>query len=127
LRSWQNLPISGIAHFEPVVISDLEEAACATVLEKTPYQRYPVATNGKLEGILLRSDFEAAQKEKRAICLAPAVSARPSQTIRQCQALLIESTCGLIVITDTEGGRPLAVVTLHDLLRTQAAISEREG
>ncbi|WP_202797426.1 chloride channel protein [Chthoniobacter flavus] len=127
LRSWQNLPISAIAHFEPAVISGLEETTCAAILEKTPYQRYPVATNGKLEGILLRSDFEAAQKEKRPVGLVPAVTARPSQTIRQCQVLLIESTCGLIVITDTEGGRPLAVVTLHDLLRAQAAISEREG
>lgn len=127
LRSWQNLPISAIAHFDPVIISDLAEAACAATLEKTPYQRYPVASNGKLEGILLRTDFEAARKEKRPVRLAPAVSARPSQTIRQCQMLLIESTCGLVVVTDTDGGRPLAVVTLHDLLRAQAAISEREG
>lgn len=127
LRSWQNLPISAIAHFQPVVIVDLEETVCGAILEKTPYQRFPVASNGKLEGILLRTDFEAARKEKQPVRLAPAISARPSQTIRECQALLIESTCGLIVITDTEGGRPLAVVTLHDLLRAQTAISEREG
>jgi len=55
------------------------------------------------------------------------VTANPSQTIRQCQALLIESACGLIIIADPAEGRPLAVVTLHDLLRAQAAISEREG
>lgn len=127
LRSWQNLPVSAIAHFQPVVVTDLEEMNLAAVLEKTPYQRFPVATNGVLEGILLRTDCELARKEKRAVRLLPAVTARPSQTIRQCQALLIESTCGLIVITDTDQGRPLAVVTLHDLLRTQAAISEREG
>jgi CIC family chloride channel protein len=41
--------------------------------------------------------------------------------------LLIESVSGLIVITDTDQGRPLAVVTLHDLLRAQTAISDREG
>ncbi|MDR3403842.1 MAG: chloride channel protein [Chthoniobacter sp.] len=127
LRSWQNLPISAIAHFQPVIVTDLEEAALVAIVEKVPYQRFPVASNGKLEGILLRTDFEEAQKEKRTVRLLPAVTARPSQTIRQCQALLIESACGLIVITDTEQGRPLAVVTLHDLLRAQAAISEREG
>jgi CIC family chloride channel protein len=127
LRSWQNLPISAIAHFEPVVISDLAEAACVAILEKAPYQRFPVVSNDELEGILLRSEFEVARKEKRPVRLESAVSARPSQTIKQCQALLIESTSGLLVITDTENGWPLAVVTLHDLLRAQAAFSEREG
>jgi CIC family chloride channel protein len=33
----------------------------------------------------------------------------------------------LIVVTDHAHGVPLAVVTLHDLLRAQTAISEREG
>lgn len=127
LRSWQNLPISAIAHFQPVIITSLEEAMLIPVLEKTPYQRFPVASAGTLEGILVRAAFEQAQKEKRGVALLPAVTARPSQTIRECQVLLIESTCGLIVITDTDHGHPLAVVTLHDLLRAQAAISEREG
>ncbi|HSI15075.1 MAG TPA: chloride channel protein [Chthoniobacter sp.] len=127
LRSWQNLPVSAIAHFQPVVLASLDEAALTATLEKTPYQRFPVATDGTIEGILLRSDFEQARQEKRPVRLLPAVTARPNQTVRQCQALLIESTCGFIVITDTDQGRPLAVVTLHDLLRAQAAISEREG
>lgn len=127
LRSWQNLPISAIAHFDPVIVTDLDEAKRRAILEGAPYQRFPVATAGLVEGILLRADAEQARVEKRAVRLLPAVTARPSQTIRECQALLIESTCGLIVITDTAGGRPLAVVTLHDLLRAQAAISEREG
>jgi CIC family chloride channel protein len=127
LRSWQNLPISAIAHFQPVVVTNLEEASLAAILETTPYRRFPVATDGVLDGVLLRTDCEQARKEKRAVRLLPAVTARPGQTIRECQALLIESTCGLIVITDTDRGQPLAVVTLHDLLRAQAAIGEREG
>jgi CIC family chloride channel protein len=76
---------------------------------------------------LLRAEFEQAKVESRPVSLHPAVTARPSQTIRQCQMLLIESVSGLIVITDTDQGRPLAVVTLHDLLRAQTAISDREG
>ncbi|HEY3898693.1 MAG TPA: chloride channel protein [Chthoniobacter sp.] len=127
LRSWQNLPVSAIAHFEPVVLTDLENGSLADALEKTPYQRYPVAKDGKLHGILLRAEFEQAKVESRPVSLHPAVTARPSQTIRQCQMLLIESVSGLIVITDTDQGRPLAVVTLHDLLRAQTAISDREG
>src|ERR1700748_1611649 len=49
LRSWQNLPISAIAHFEPVIIGSLEQSAIAVVLQQTPYQRFPVVTDGRLE------------------------------------------------------------------------------
>lgn len=127
LRSWQNLPISAIAQFQPVIVTSLDEASVMTVLEKSPYQRFPVAEHGNLDGILVRADFDRARVQQRQVRLLPAVTAKPSQTIRECQALLIESACGLIVITDPGEGRPLAVVTLHDLLRAQAAISEREG
>jgi CIC family chloride channel protein len=42
------------------------------------------------------------------------------------QTLLIESDEAMVVITDREGGQPLAVVTLHDLLRAQLAMAGRE-
>ena len=127
LRGWQNLPISAIAHFAPVVLTSLEESSVVAVLAASPYQRFPVTKHGRLEGMLVRTEFERARKERRPAQLLPVVTANPSQTIRQCQALLIESACGLIVIADPAEGRPLAVATLHDLLRAQAAISEREG
>ena len=127
LRSWQNLPVSAIAQFEPVVVADLDEATIRAALDHRPYARFPVTKNGNLEGILLRAEFVEAQSAKRPVRLLPAVSVRPRQTIRECQALLIESECGLIVITDHPHGLPLAVVTLHDLFRAQAAISDREG
>jgi len=127
LRSWQNLPISAIAHFQPVVLASTDEAAVVAVLDTRPYQRFPVTKNGTIDGILLRAEVTQARREKRPLRLLPAVSARPSQTIRECQALLIESSCGMIVISADPQGLPLAVVTLHDLLRAQAAISEREA
>ncbi len=127
LRAWQNLPISAIAQFEPVVLTGIDEKTVSTVLEGHPYQRFPVTKGRNLDGILERSEFALAQADRRPVRLEPAITARPSQTIRQCQALLIESSTGLIVITDQPGGIPLAVVTLHDLLRAQTAIGDREG
>jgi CIC family chloride channel protein len=127
LRSWQNLPISAIAHFQPVVIENLNSEAITLALGKTPYDRFPVVKDGALSGIMLRSEVVLAETEGRAPRPIPAVSAKPSQTVRQCQALLIESTCGLIVIVDETRGLPLAVVTLHDLLRAQVAMTDREG
>jgi chloride channel protein, CIC family len=127
LRSWQNLPISAIAQFKPVVIEDLSREAVAQALAQSPYSRFPVVKDGALTGILLRSEVVLAETEMRAARPIPAVSAKPDQTIRQCQSLLIESTCGLVVVVDGGRGLPLAVVTLHDLLRAQAAITDRDG
>ena len=128
LRSWQNLPISAIAHFEPVMLDKLDDVTLAAVLESKPYRCFPVLREEKLAGLVLRTEIENALKEKREPRLLPATTVRPSQTIRECQALLIESAAGLVVITEVANeGHPLGVVTLHDLLRAQIAISEREG
>jgi len=32
-----------------------------------------------------------------------------------------------LILTDTPDGKPLAIVTLHDVLRAQVAMSDREG
>jgi len=60
-----------------------------------------------------------AGAEKRPPKLAPAVRCEPRQTIRQLQTLLLESPTGMAVICDAAEGKPIGVVTLHDLLRSQ--------
>lgn len=128
LRSWHNLPVSAIANFEPVVIADVAGMNGAELLQKAPYRYFPVVEEGgKLAGLLARAEIESALREQRAPKLMPASSVRPGQTILECQSALIESAAGLVVVTDKPDGVPLAVLTLHDLLRTQVAMSEREG
>ena len=127
LRSWQNLPISAIANFEPVLIDDLSREALQKILEQHPYRHFPVVKNGTLEGVVARSEIEIAIEENRSVKLAPAVTGRPGQTIREAQTLLIESVTGTLALTDRPDGKILAVVTLHDLLRAQLSMSEREA
>jgi CIC family chloride channel protein len=127
IRGWQKMPISAIAHFDPAVIDKLDDSTLRELLEKNPYRCFPVIQEGKLSGLLMRSEIEAALLEKRVARILPPASVRPGQTIKECQTALIESAAGLVVITEQENGHPLGVVTLHDLLRAQAAISEREG
>jgi CIC family chloride channel protein len=119
LQGWQQLPVSAIANFRPVVAGDLDPAEIRKLLQAHPYQRFPVASAGKLAGILTRKEAEAALTEKRAPRLEPATTCLPGQTIRQLQALLIESSTGLVVLTATDGHAALGVVTLHDLLRAE--------
>lgn len=127
LSSWQNLPISVIAQLDPVILRNLDPVAVDGVLQAHPYQRFPVMNEGKLAGILVRTEFIRAQAEERPVRLLPALTVRSVQTIRECQHLLMESECGMILVTEDSRKTPLAVVTLHDLLRAQVAVAEREG
>lgn len=127
LRSWQNLPVSAIANFKPVIVSDLTEPALKTLLTHHPYRHFPVVENDFLKGIAVRTEIESAIFEHRPVKFEAALSCRPGDSIRDAQTLLIESATGTVILTDKPDGIPLAVVTLHDLLRAQAGMSEREN
>ena len=126
LRSWQNMSISTIANFRPVVIEDMSEGALAAVLDRHPYRHFPVIEKGSLKGIVARVEVAAAISEHRSLTLQTAMTGRPDQSIRESQAALIESATGTIVLTDGNREKPLAIVTLHDLLRAQLNLGDRE-
>ncbi len=119
LQSWQQLPVSAIANFRPVIIRDLAPARLQDVLKSHPYQRFAVVQEDKLAGILTRREAEAALREKRAPKLESAAACLPHQTVRKLQGLLVESPSNFVVLVDEDGGKILGIVTLHDLLRAE--------
>ena len=119
LQDWQQLPVSAIANFQPVVLRELGAAELQKVLKAHPYLRFPVMRDGKLAGILTRTEAKAALAEKRPPRLETATTCLPGQTIRQLETLLIESTTHLVVLTDSDGQSAVGLVTLHDLLRAE--------
>jgi len=125
LRSWQNLPISAIAQFNPVVIEDLSEVGLKAILELHPYRYFPIVESGQLKGIVGRREVEVSLSEHRPLRVDPAISCPPGQIIREMQHHFIEETSGFIVLSDAPNGRVLGVVTLHDILGAQLAMSER--
>jgi len=127
IRAWQNLPVSAIANFKPVVIEALEEESLKELLTASPYRHFPVVKNNLLQGIAARTELERALFEHRPPRLEPAVTCLPGDRIREVQDLLIESSTGVVMLTDKPGGTPLGLVTLHDLLRAQLEMSERES
>ena len=124
LQGWLQLPVSAIANFRPVVISNLGPAALAQTLKSHPYQRFPVLQAGALAGILTRKEAESALAEKRPPRLETAVTCLPGQTIRQMQSLLIESTALLVILLDEPKGKVLGLITLHDLLRAEVSVAK---
>ncbi len=119
LQSWQQLPVSAIASFQPVIVRSLDAAEIQALVKAHPYQRFPVEQNGRLAGILTRREAEQALTEKRPPKLEPATTCLRGQTIRDLQRLLIESASQFVVVLDRPHGSIIGLVTLHDLLRAE--------
>lgn len=127
LRSWHNLPVSAIATFNPVAITDLSEAALKEILEKHPYRHFPVDIDDHLAGMARRTEIEAALAAHRPVKLEAVPTCLPGETIRDSQSLLLDSPTETLLLTDKPDGKVLAIVTLHDVLRAQVSMSDREG
>jgi CIC family chloride channel protein len=123
LRSWQQLPASAIANFEPVIARSLTAADIAKLLKESPFARFPVVDGERLVGILDREEAHRALKEGGAPRLLPAVSVLPHHSVENLQTKLIESDVGIVVLVDQPNGKVLGLVTLHDVLRAQTAMT----
>ena len=127
LQSWQQLPVSAIASFQPVTIHSLETNEISALLKAYPYQRFPVESGGWLAGVLTRKEAVLALAENRPPRLEPATTCLREQTIRDLQRLLIESASQFVVVLDRPGGTILGLVTLHDLLRAEVEKGGADG
>ena len=125
LDSWQSLPVSAIASFKPIALPLDDPAAMAEVLKSHRYQRFPAMRGDKFEGVVSHAEVEIALAEQRSPALIAPTFCLPHQTIQELQGMLVESELHFIVIVDKPGGRVLAVITLHDLLRAQMAYAGR--
>jgi CIC family chloride channel protein len=117
LQSWQKLPVSAIANFQPVVLDSLDPAEVEKLLKAYTFANFPVMKDGQPAGIATRMELAEALAVKRSPRLAPAIRCEPRQTIRELQTLLLDSPTGIAVVCD--GPKLLGIVTLHDLLRAQ--------
>jgi hypothetical protein len=48
----------------------------------------------------------------------------PEVNVREVGSLLMESSSGMVLVREGPSGNLLTVVTLHDLLRAQAALAD---
>lgn len=127
LQSWQQLPVSAIANFEPVVVRDLSKPALEKLLANHPHERWPVVLDGRPTGVLRRAAAEAAIAEGGEPVLEGIVTCRANQTIRDLQSSLILSSANMVVLQEGDEGKVIGLVTLHDLLRAQVALTRRRG
>ena len=125
LQSWEQFPVSAIANFQPVIISNLTETELRKMLAAHPYRQFPVVLENKLQGLLTREEMEKSFAEKRAVKLKSVKICLREDTIGKLQRLLIESDTQFVVVLDRLEGQVVGLVTLHDLLRAQTIMAQR--
>jgi len=119
-HSWKTLAVSALATPHPVVLEFGQESAWQAVVAKHPYQAFPVVQDGVPQGVIFRRDVSAGRTAPEDKSLMPAVVCRTDALLEEVEARFLETPAGVILLVDTEGLLQ-GVVTLHDLLRAQAA------
>ena len=123
-KSWHNLRVQVIANKKPVAVEDMSETSLKTLLANHPYNCFPVEINGVLKGVVTRSEIESAVQQKRQPVVEPAAICHNEEKLRNIENKFIQSTTGMVIVVDKNDSSMIGLITLHDLLRAQAAIME---
>lgn len=126
LESWQQLPVSVVANFHPVTVTDTSESGLRSTFQQHPYANFPVMEGSEVVGILTRKQMEHALLTGSQPELEPAISTQPRETLFDLQSRMLESNAGMVLLKDDKEAL-LGVVTLHDLLRAQMAYGKALG
>jgi chloride channel protein, CIC family len=122
LQSWQNLPVSAIANFRPVVLRSLEPTELRETVDRYPYNSFPVEEDGRLRGIISRQQILESLLGGGAPEIQATVTCHSDQTVRDIGDKFIESPANVLIVVDAGGETILGIITLHDLIRAQASI-----
>lgn len=125
LRGWETYPVSAIANFRPMVLTELDPARLRSALEQHGYGRFPVSVPGKPVGIVTRQNVQGALDKGIAPEIHPVPCCLRDQSIGEVQRFLIEAEDGMVAVLDQPGGAVIGLLTLHDLLRGQIALAKQ--
>lgn len=126
LTGWRNLPVQAIASPSPVVLTDLSRQAMSEAVRKYPYNVFPVVIDGRLEGLLSRKSI---MDSLRSATYSPpelqrAVTCFPAQTVSEVGDKFLETPVNVLVLVDPTDSSIMGIITMHDLIRAQAAMAE---
>ncbi|HPO11810.1 MAG TPA: chloride channel protein [Candidatus Hydrogenedentes bacterium] len=122
LQSWQAIQAGKLMSGKVVSFEALETGQARQVLATSPYRCFPVKHEGELVGIVTRDEIQKFIQSGNPPHIEVAVTCYPDQTIQELADKFILSPSGILVVTDEADGTLLGILTLHDLLRAQAAV-----
>jgi len=126
IKSWvalQKRPIATIAAFKPVTVNTTARKELLSIVEEHPYRFFPLVRGNKLEGLISRESVLEGSEEQ----VAPQAvhTALPNTPIKEAVNRMVADTAHLLVLVGEQDGPPIGVVTLHDVLRAQAQITDQ--
>jgi CIC family chloride channel protein len=124
LQSWQNTSVSNIMNTRPVLIESTDPKYLHSMLSNTPYRCYPYVNNGVVTGIVTRESIEHALSLGKAPAFSEACFTGMNATVKEAADNFINSPHGFLIIMNSDQTLPVGILTLHDLLRAQAAVTE---
>jgi len=125
LQSRHNLPVSHIMNARPVVIESTDPQHLHSILSNTPYRCFPYVRNGTIFGILTRDSIERALQRGEAPMPSEACITDVCAPVKAAADNFIKPPHGFMILVDGDGSTPVGILTLHDLLRAQAAVAEQ--
>ena len=122
LQSWQNLPISAIANPQIVSIKNLTEVELREIVATYPYRAFPIIVDGSAQGIVTRAQIEDALQKQKLPEVHEVGFCYSEQTVKEVGNTFVESTVPVLLVLDRNTKEIQGIITLHDLIRAQAAI-----
>ena len=122
LQSWQNLPISAIANPNSIGFKSLDEKEMRTMLDKYPYDAFPVFLDKQLQGVVTRHEIQDALKNATVPIVHEMGVCYADQTVKEVGNKFVESAANILMVIDRNTNSMAGIITLHDLIRAQAAI-----
>jgi CIC family chloride channel protein len=126
VRSWASLQrqsIGSLATFSPVTVSTQERSELRALTEAHPYKFFPLVQDGVLQGLVDRD--EITNDDTTPVRILPVQTAPPETTVLEATKLLVDSSAPILVLVPPGQRKPIALVTLHDVLRAQARLAEQ--
>lgn len=121
LRTWQQLPVSTITNFNPIILTSTKEDVLEQALDNYPYNYFPVVLDGEFKGVVSRLKAKQSIESGKAPVLQETETCMPFEPIRKLQGHLISSPTGIVIVKDKNNGSVMGLITLHDLLRQEVA------
>lgn len=122
---WKSMHVGSIAQYEVHDVPLNDMGVLDQTLRSRKYGRFPArGAAGELLGVARREELEALLKTGQAPRVEAAKWVRPSDTLEQAQAAMLDSPSDFLFVGDEASGQIEGIVTLHDILRTQQRLGD---
>ena len=124
LHSWQSLPISAIASPNPVGLKNLTEKEMQNKLDHYQFNVFPVFSGDRIKGVVTREQIQDALDKKTRLKIQKMGICYTDQTVKEVGNKFVDSAANVLIVLDRNTNDIRGIITMHDLIRAQAAIQD---